>query len=556
MYKWEVDRRAVLKLALWGAAAPLLVATRASASSCTDQIVRVGAIVAPDTLNPFASSGVFWPLCFTYDCLVGVDSQRHPDRKGFASEWALADDGLTWTFKIWKDLKWSDGVPATARDAAFTYNYLKNSIGGTDELNVGFNSTKGLDLVESILAVDGETLRIVTKTPTRWPVDNYIMIVPEHVWKNIPYTEARGTFRNEAPLVGTGPMIIEEFQQGQFARFAPNEHFRTGRPRTSGLVFNFFESADPIAQGIKSGSLDYGVSLTPAQWAELGKDPEITVGESRIEQQNYLAFNTASGSGVGSSKALQDPAFRDALGYAIDQNAIVQKAFRNHADPGIGAIVPAASQYFTGLNDIKRRFDLAEASRRLDAAGYRDSNGDGVREDREGNNFQLQLITGTFSGMLEMPITAVQLVAGWFSEIGIPVTVTQLDAGSLNSKIQSPSQGGGNWDLLVAMSWMSPTPSDMLSLGDENLIGSSNTSYWVNEQFQQLLSKIRSVSDINESKKLVAEAERLFYSEAPYIMLCYPNSLDAHRNDCFQGWGAEDAMSMWSYFPFDRLKAM
>ncbi|BCG97400.1 MULTISPECIES: ABC transporter substrate-binding protein [unclassified Mesorhizobium] len=557
MQDWTLDRRAVMKAMLAGSAvSTLMMNSRAFASSCKDHIVRIAAIVAPDTLNPFASNGNFWPLTFTYDFFVAVDAQRHSDRKGFAKEWTVAKDNLTWTFKIWPGMKWSDGQPATARDAAFTYNYLRGSIGRADELNVGYNTTLTVAPFESITALDDETLQIVTKVPTRSPVENLTMIVPEHIWKNISYADARGTFRNDPPLVGTGPMTISEFQQGQFARFTPNPYFRTGQPKTAGMIFHFFDTADPIAQGLKSGSLDYGVSLTPSQWADLSKQANMAVGESRIEQQNYLAFNTLSGKGAGSTKALQDPAFRDAIGYAIDQKAIVDRAMRGHADPGVGLVVPAATDYYSDLSDIRRRFDLDEAGRRLDAAGYRDSNADGVREDKEGNDFHLELITGTFSGMLEMPIAAVQLIAAWLEQLGIRVSVTQLDAGALSARTRVPTEGGGGWDLLVSSYWGSPTPHDLLSLCSSEVVGRANTSYWTNQKFDSLLSTINGTVDLNKSKELVDQAARLAYVEAPYIMLCYPFVLEAHRKDCFDGWGTEDMMSMWSYFPFDRLRSI
>ncbi|MER8887124.1 ABC transporter substrate-binding protein [Mesorhizobium sp. M0816] len=553
MYKWTLSRREVVNAMLLGSAAAWVMNSGAfAASSCDDRVVRVGGIEAPDTMNPFAGWGS--GFAYTYDHLVGVDAQRHPDRKGFAKEWSVADDKLTWTFKIWPGMKWSDGQPATARDAAFTYNYLLGSIGKPDELNIGLNNTGGMEQVESVVAIDDETLQIVTKAPTRWPIDNYIMIVPEHIWKDVSYADARGTFRNDPPLVGTGPMIIQEFQQGQFVRSVPNPHFRTGQPATAGMIWFLFNVADPIAQGLKSGDLDYGSSLTAAQWDDLSKDPAIVVGESRVEQRNYLAFNTASEKGAGSTKALQDPAFRDAIGYAIDQKAIVDRAMRGHADPGLGVVMPLAADYYSDLNDIRRHFDLAEAGRRLDAAGYRDTNGDGVREDKEGNNLQLQMITGTVSGVLEMPIAAVQLIAGWLGQIGIPVSLSQLDSGALNARAAAPENGGGGWDLLVSASWLSPTPHDLLSLGNSKLIGLSNASYWKNEKFDALLSEVDVTADIKKSQQLVDQASRLIYTEAPYIMLCYPFVLEAHRKDCFKGWGTEDIVSMWGYFPFDRLQ--
>ncbi|UVK50437.1 peptide ABC transporter substrate-binding protein [Mesorhizobium sp. AR02] len=555
MDKWPLSRRSALKAMLAFSTVPWVMNVRAfAASSCDDHIVRMSATVAPDTMNPFATWSSFWPLAFTYDPLVGVDAQRHGDRKGFAKEWSVADDNLTWTFKIWPGMKWSDGQPATARDAAFTYNYLRGSMGKPDELSIGWNNTGGLEQVASISALDDETLQIVTKAPTRWPVDNFNMIVPEHIWKDISYADARANFRNSSPLVGTGPMIVSEFQQGQFARLMPNKYFRAGPPAAAGMVFHFFDTADPIAQSLKSGDIDYGVYLTAAQWADLSQDPAIVVGQQRTEQRIFLAFNTASGNGAGSSKALQDPAFRDAIGYAIDQKAMVDRAFRGHADPGIGLAMPVATEYYSDLSDIRRHFDLAEANRRLDAAGYRDINGDGVREDKDGNRFQLELITGSGGNSVGIPPSAVQLVVGWLGQIGIPVSVNQFDSGALAAHTAAPAKGGGAWDLLVGSTWVSASPQDILGVGSSNLIGSpNNTSYWKNDKFDKLLSEINVTLDPKKSRELVDQAVRLIYTEAPYIVLCYPFVLDAHRKDCFKGWGTEDALSMWSYFPLDRL---
>ncbi|MES0139579.1 peptide ABC transporter substrate-binding protein [Mesorhizobium sp. M0016] len=552
MNEWLFSRRMVMKAMLLASAVPCVEHSRAFASSCDDHIVRIATIASPNTLNPFATWDAFYPLIYTYDALVGWDAQHHPDRKGFAKDWSVADDNLTWTFKIWPGMKWSDGRPATARDAAFTYNYLKDSIGTPDELNVGWNSTAGLDVVASFTAIDEETLQILTKVPTRWPIDHFTSIVPEHIWKGISYADARGPFRNDSPLVGTGPMIVSEFQQGQFVRLAPNPYFRTGQPKTAGIIFQFFSTPDPIAQGLKDGGFDYGMNLTVAQWADLSKEPAIAAGKLRIPQRDYLAFNTASGAGAGSTKALQDPAFRDAIGYAIDQKAMVERALHGLADPGVGPIVPMATDYYSDLSDIRRHFDLAEAGRRLDAAGYRDTNGDGVREDKEGKGFQLELIAGNGDVNVVIPIAAIQLVAGWLGQIGIPVSVTQLEIGSLNERTSAPTNGGGGWDLLIGTSWPSAQPDLLLRFGKSN--GYGNKSYWTNDTFDKLMSELDVTIDLKKRQELVDQAVRLLYTDAPYIILCYPFLLDARRKDCFEGWGTEDTMSTESYFPADRLR--
>ncbi|RUV68583.1 ABC transporter substrate-binding protein [Mesorhizobium sp. M5C.F.Cr.IN.023.01.1.1] len=559
MNKWIISRRAAVKSLAVGLAAPWVTPSKAfAASSCDDHIVRLGAVLSPDTANPFATWQSWWPLFIIYDWLVGPDALRHPERKAsFAREWSVADDNLTWTFKIRPRMKWSDGQPATAKDAAFTYNYVRSSMGTPNELNIGWNNTDGFEQFESITALDDETLQIVTKSPTRLPVYKNVLIVPEHIWKDISYADARGTFRNDPPVVGTGPMILSELKQGQFCRLTPNPYFRgDGQPATAGIIIQLFATADPIAQGLKSGGLDYGMNLTAAQWEDLSKDRDIKIGQSRVEQRDYLAFNTTSGEGAGSTKALQDPAFRDAIGYAIDQKAIVDRAYRGHAEPGVGLAMPIAADYYSDLGDIRRRFDLAEAGRRLDAAGYRDTNGDGVRVDKEGKGFQLELITGAHSGNLEIPTAAVQLITGWLGKIGIRVSVTQLDAGALEARTAAPADGGGGWDLIVGNTWLTTAPRDILSLGSSKLIGSTNASYWTNDKFDALLSEVDVTVDLKKSQELVDQAVRLIYTEAPYIILSYPTLLEAHRTDCFEGWGEQDMVSQGSYFPFDRLRPL
>ncbi|UIJ91715.1 ABC transporter substrate-binding protein (plasmid) [Sinorhizobium meliloti] len=556
MKEWSLNRRSVVKAMLLGSAAPWLLNSTAFAGSCGDHIVRLGATASPDTMNPFATWSSWWPTAFTYDCLVGVDAQRHTDRKGFAERWSVADDGVTWTFKIWPGMKWSDGKPATARDVAFTYNYLRDSIGKPDELNVGWNNTSGMEHIQSVTPVDDETLRIVTKVPTLWPINNTTLIVPEHIWKDIRYGDARATFPNDPPLVGTGPMIVSEFRRSQFVRLSPNQYFRSGRPATAGMIFNTFPTVDSIAQGLKSGDLDYGLGLVAAQWADLSKDPAISVGQSRTENRVFLAFNTLSEKGAGSTKALQDSAFRDAIGYAIDEKSIVDRAMRGHAEPGVGLVPPVATDYYSDLSDIKRHFDLAEAGRRLDAAGYRDKDGDGVREDKEGKSFQLELITSSGGTNGVIPITALQLIADWMGQIGVPVTVTQLDDSAFAAHWQAPENGGGGWDLLVDSNWLSPAPSDLLTLGSGKAVGTNNRSYWRNEKFDSLVSQVEVTVDAKKSRELLDQAVRLIYTEAPYIVLCYPFMLEAHRKDCFEGWGTKDMMSMWGYFPFDRLRSL
>lgn len=550
--KSDLSRRQFLKTsALLGAGSSLLVHGRGARAATST--VRFGMIGAPDSLNPFATFASFEPTVLVYDMLVGVDAQRHADRKGLAESWSHSADGLTWTFKLWPNLKWSDGQPATAKDVAFTYNYLRNSMGTPHELTSGWNNTTGFDVVAEFKAVDEQTFQIQTKKPTTWPIDNTVMIVPEHVWKNVDYSAAGSTYPNSPPLVGTGPVFVSEWNKAQkYFVLEPNRYFRTGAPHYESAVLQDFSTSDPMVAGLKGGSLDYVSPLTAAQWANLKGQSPIVVGQAKIEQTDVLAFNTLNDAGKGSTPALQDPKFRDAVGYAIDQNAIVKRAFQGHADPGVGPIPPIAAAYYSDLPDVRRKFDLEKAGQLLDAAGYK--LGGAARTDKQGNDIRLQLVYGTLSGTNQIPAAVVELIVAWLGQIGIPVTATRLDSAALYSKLNLPSRGGGGFDLIVASRWFSPDAVSLLQIGVTPTTTANNLSYWSNKDYDDMVDQVSVTLDSSARKALVDKAARLLYTEAPFIFLDYPYQLDAHRTDHFVGWGDPDAFSTWGYVPFDRLK--
>ena len=104
---------------------------RVPAADAGKVVYKVGWTRQPDNLNPFigfeAPAFEMWYL--TYDSLVGYDPKTLSPMKGenstgLATDWSVSGDGLTWTFKIRHNAKWSDGVPLTAKDVAFTYNYI------------------------------------------------------------------------------------------------------------------------------------------------------------------------------------------------------------------------------------------------------------------------------------------------------------------------------------------------------------------------------------------------------------------------------------------------
>ena len=138
---WVMDARGA------ESASPTASAASAAASPAAGKVVyKVGWTRQPDNLNPFIGfeSPAFEVWYLTYDSLVGYDPKtlspmKGEDSTGLATDWSVSDDGLTWKFNLRHNAKWSDGVPFTAKDVAFTYNYIVKNPDFTSNLTAYTN---------------------------------------------------------------------------------------------------------------------------------------------------------------------------------------------------------------------------------------------------------------------------------------------------------------------------------------------------------------------------------------------------------------------------------
>lgn len=493
--------------------------------------LRVGITYEATSLNPFADFDGWYPVSLTYDQLVG-ELDASPQ---YAESWTTSPDGLTWTFKTRSGMTWSDGQPATARDAAFTYNYLLGSVGLPDELVAGWNNTsKVKDDLSSATAPDDQTLVLNLKRPSQWPLISAVFIVPEHVWKDVSYADALATFPNDPPIVGTGPYIATEFEPGKYLKMVANDQYRGGRPAVDEIIFQKFGADDAVAAALKAGEIDFALGVPTSQLDSLDS-PDIKVISAVSGERIELIFNTAPGARA-TSTALQDPAFRDALGYALDKPVLVDKVRHGQATVGVSLPVPELPTYFSPLTDIARPFSLDTAKQKLDAAGYVDSNGDGRREDRDGKELDLRLyVPGGGRNSADIASSA-QFIADWFGQVGIGLSVTSIEEAALQSLYAAPSDGGGDWDISIYYWWPNSHPTFSFRQALTNQIGSQNFAGWSSAEFDALYADLSAQTSPEAAVPIVDQMTRLVYQEAPYHVLYYANQNQAYRTDRFEGW--------------------
>ena len=175
-------------------------ATSPSASPDGGEVVlRIGTTQDVDNLNPFTgySTCAYEVFHLNYDLLVGYRASDGAPQAELADSWTSTPDGLEWTFKIHPGIKWQDGVPLTAKDVAFTHNYIiQNQLAAY---------TSHTNNIKKAVAVDDATVNFILTKPKANMLRLWIPIVLEHMWGKVPGKSAGNDYQNSPPSSGAGP---------------------------------------------------------------------------------------------------------------------------------------------------------------------------------------------------------------------------------------------------------------------------------------------------------------------------------------------------------------
>jgi len=535
-------RRAGRVLAAFGVAAALLVPALPAAAQ-EPLVLRVGTTQDLDSMNPWATALVvgFEVYTLNYETLAYWDENLQPI-PAFAESWEESDDGLTWTFTISPDKQWSDGTPATAEDARWTYQLVLDAIAADSSVGLGYIDPYVSDAgVTAVSAPDPQTLVIEVAAPTDRLIPSYVPILPKHIWEG-QTLDTIGDFQNEPPVVGSGPYQAVDWQTGQSVRFVRNERFTGRQGAADEVILQFYaNAAATMVEALQNGELDYARGVSPDQFNQLQDAESIETVAGTQNGFTELGFNTY-GTGTGktipnggpSTPALLDAAFRDALGYAIDKQLLVDRVLGGYGEVGTTQVPPFQTAWHKEP-DNPRTFDIELARSKLEAAGY-PINESGQRLDQDGNPIVLELV---FPDSEDYYPEAAQFIVDWFGQLGITVNSQQYDSDTLIDKMLPPEAGEeftADYDLFIWGWGGDVDPNSLLGIFKCDEIGNSSDSNYCNPRYDELYEQQNAASDPAERKRLMDELQEIFYQEAPYHILFYDAQLDAYRTDRFGGW--------------------
>jgi peptide/nickel transport system substrate-binding protein len=517
--------------ALW----PVAHARGSASPSPIDKVtLRVGWTESPDGVNPFTSmtgsSQEVYSL--VYDYLTRWDAATLQIRPALATSWSTSADGTMWTFKLREGVNWHDGQPFTAADVKFTFDYIIDN-----EMSAWLSYTT---FIESVRVVDSHTVRFECSRPKANILAMPVPILPRHIWQKIDPDKA-GTSRSAAPLptVGTGAFQLTEFKQDQYARLIANQQYWRGAAHIDELIFSVYQNPDTMYQDLKTGYLHAALELPYATYKPLTSNGDfLAVAANPYRASSTLGFNCYADAASMGNPVLRDQRFRWALNFAIDKERIAQIAFDGLADPA-SSILPAhyyrdPDWHWEPTAQQSARFDPKEAGRLLDEAGYRDTDGDGVRDD-QGLPIKLRLWVRADSPQDQ---TGGKLIAGWLHDIGLQIDYEVLDTGALSDRIWNYKGDtfAPDYDVFIWGWGGDIDPNFLMSVYTSDQVEAWNDAAWSNEEYDRLFDEQQSALDPAKRQALLWRMQALMYRQSPVIFTIYQDMVSAYNTKDWTGW--------------------
>ena len=513
----------------------------------TGGTLRVGIGGSPDSLNPGLGllSESFEIYELVYDTPISITAEGEYEDE-LATDWVVAEDGVTWTITLRDDVTFHDGEPLTASDLKFTLELYR------DHEEFPYQSSYP-DVFETIEVVSDTELTIVTSQP----IGNFeyrmlfMYVLPEHIWSAV---EDPTTFEN-AEMIGTGPFKLTEFSHNEFTQLAAFDGYHGGRPNIDEVIFQRIENPDARVTALTTGEIDL-----------LGEFPVTAVPTLRNAEniEVFIADVAAGGSltdiifnvvepancptddpetadvdetGICSAHpAIRDVQVRRALAMATNKQELIDVGEGGLATAGLGLVPVGLGDFYPpDLEDYP--YDVAAAAQMLEDAGYLDSDGNGVRECRADQDCETLTFRLNYPSDSDTLPREAEVIAGQWAQVGVTLEIQGIDPDTLTS-ICCPAF---DYDVIMWGWGSDPDPQFLLGvlLCSEVATGFSESGY-CNPAYDALYEQQGVETDAQTRIEQIHEMQRIALEDVPYIIPYYSQTVVAYRTDTFTGWPPAD----------------
>ena len=464
----------------------------------SEKVLKFGCFCYASTLDPGDETNAAWDVMRMglSECLFKFDDSM-------TIQYALCDDcttedNITWVLHIRDGLKFSNGTDVTPSLVVASIENVYNNETGTSR------PRKYMDY-ESMTADDAaRTVTIVLKAPQ---VD---------LRKNLAYPvfailDTTGDFDWDEHPIGTGPYALVNYEAKVSATLVRNEYYWNGEVPFDKLEIYYLGDAGAKTMALQSGDVDLVENITSA--ADLKMFKEDKNYNVSIAQGVRCGFAYMNHNGI-----LADPVLRHAILKALDDDTLCNVTLGGLYTPGYSCLPSGLAYGYENLVDVDP-YDVAEANRILDEAGYVDTDGDGIRE-KDGKNIKLLYLTYTNRGLADFA----DGIMVSLKEIGIDIDLKVIDSDSLwNNMVNGEFDlAGNNWTTVGT-----GDPTEYLANWYSGYVGTDANGNWngyKNAEYDELYEKLATTFDEAERAKIIERMQQILIDDAALLVHGYYNS--------------------------------
>lgn len=446
------------------------------------------------------------------ESMFDYDENRKLTNTGLASiEFDVENKTATVTLNS-KDYKWSDGQPVTIDDYIFAYQAIGNKDYTGARYDDDYKNVVGMeeyhdgkaDSVSGLEKVDDYTVKIHFKemSPSMQLAGGSVCayIMPKHIFKDIPEAEwEKSDYVRGTKFVGLGQFKIESIVAGESVTLVPNEHYFRGVAKVDKVVMEVV-SPDNIVSEMKAGN--YDIATMPNSQYEAYKDlTNVTFLGSQASAYEYIGFHLGkydkeTGKNVTDPNAkMADVNLRQAMAYALDIDAAGQNLYNGLQHSSNSIIIPFFKDVYN-KDQEGFSYNPEKAKQLLDEAGYKDVDGDGIRENKDGSKLTINFAARTRDEANE---SLVQQYLNWWKEIGLNVQLYTGRTIELNSFYDKVQADDPEIDVFAA-GWSTgydPNPSGLFGETAQ-----FNFERYVDAEGTAIMNKISSTESFDSAKNV------------------------------------------------------
>lgn len=471
------------------------------------------------SLNPIFISGLggqeMAALVFSY--LVKIDDRG--EIVGDAATQAptignggVSANGLRLTYHLRPGIRFSDGVPLTSQDVAYTIRTLADPRSDAP-------SRIGFDNVARVATPDPLTVEVYLKRPYAPEVlylcgpGNAVPILPAHLLRGQTKL-AKSPFSSQP--VGSGPYIVKRWARDDQLDFSANPAYFGGAPHIARISLRFVPSSNTAETMLRSGEVDAFVNADDTQYARLSTIEHIRVESTPIDGTGALIFNVTD-------PILRDLRVRRAFAEAIDTERLIPKILLGSVrgqEPGRGLFQWA----YDPMAFAMPPYDPHDAGHLLDSAGWR-MGPEGIRR-RGAMPLVVSMIVRADKPTATTLATAIQAAE---HQIGIAVQIRRYP---VNLLVATPQDGGplygGHYGVAVFpfIAGFDPDVTDQFAC-DRIPPKGFNKARYCNRDLDHLMQHAASTFSRSERVLLYHEVQRILAADLPLVALYQAASINA-----------------------------